>query len=410
MLYSDAIILFEASNYDSNIGNFLLSTFNRDGEIIKFIEHCFKEDLKTEKTDTFFRYENVTIKVVSLIYKLHIVQLYVNNIINYVLTKLSLYKHELEINPNRSKKWAKNTLIVNHLIKEIILTLKNTRMPSVLENIFNIGYKETYNRFNDNGFMMIGNLLFLRLLCPAIMTCKKPINIDETRWNIMVRGRTIISKILQNIANNTTEYVKEPFMECMKECTEQNIKDVVENIYTPIISSSLNYVLVIFDVINVNYICAKNVMFKIPISISSPHSNIQIEANIISKEINTLEKVTTYAYKAVMKMYINIKKSKNVSLNSDTWPIIQNICYKQIDILCYHKHPKEWKYKDVELWLDSIGVYKYNSLSVKEYLHRNKEWYKLDYDFICNIWGIHSEEDKAKYTTYLQKILNCTKQ
>lgn len=84
----------------------------------------------------------------------------------------------------------------------------------------------TADRFPDSRHSVVGSFIFLRFFCPAIVA---PENIDldvspDTRD--IRRALLLITKVIQNLANNVTFGNKEPHMKVLNGFLAENIRQV----------------------------------------------------------------------------------------------------------------------------------------------------------------------------------------
>ena len=84
----------------------------------------------------------------------------------------------------------------------------------------------TADRFPESRHSVIGSFIFLRFFCPAIVA---PENIDldvspDTRE--VRRALLLITKVIQNLANNVTFGNKEPHMKVLNGFLAENIRQV----------------------------------------------------------------------------------------------------------------------------------------------------------------------------------------
>jgi len=87
-------------------------------------------------------------------------------------------------------------------------------------------WETTADRFPDSRHSVIGSFIFLRFFCPAIVA---PENIDldvspDTRE--VRRALLLITKVIQNLANNVTFGNKEPHMKVLNGFLAENIRQV----------------------------------------------------------------------------------------------------------------------------------------------------------------------------------------
>jgi neurofibromin 1 len=84
----------------------------------------------------------------------------------------------------------------------------------------------TADRFPDSRHSVIGSFIFLRFFCPAIVA-PESIDLDVSPDTREVRrALLLITKVIQNLANNVTFGNKEPHMKVLNGFLAENIRQV----------------------------------------------------------------------------------------------------------------------------------------------------------------------------------------
>lgn len=87
-------------------------------------------------------------------------------------------------------------------------------------------WEVTEDRFPDSRHSVIGSFLFLRFFCPAIVA-PEGIDLDVSPDTKEVRrALLLITKVIQNLANNVVFGNKEPHMKVLNTFLSENIRQV----------------------------------------------------------------------------------------------------------------------------------------------------------------------------------------
>lgn len=87
-------------------------------------------------------------------------------------------------------------------------------------------WEVTQDRFPDSRHSVIGSFLFLRFFCPAIVA-PEGIDLDVSPDTKEVRrALLLITKVIQNLANNVVFGNKEPHMKVLNPFLSENIRQV----------------------------------------------------------------------------------------------------------------------------------------------------------------------------------------
>eukprot|EP01088_Endostelium_zonatum_P006649 TRINITY_DN18792_c0_g1_i1.p1 TRINITY_DN18792_c0_g1~~TRINITY_DN18792_c0_g1_i1.p1 ORF type:complete len:936 (+),score=174.51 TRINITY_DN18792_c0_g1_i1:105-2912(+) len=120
--------------------------------------------------------------------------------------------------------------IVTNILTELSRAVKY--IPGPFKRVCKILYKQTVKKFPEHGHNVLAGFLFLRWICPAIVMPSQfgfEWEVDEPKR----RGRVLVAKILQVIANDT-RFEKEEFMKWCNPFLSE-FKSSMSNIYETII-------------------------------------------------------------------------------------------------------------------------------------------------------------------------------
>lgn len=102
----------------------------------------------------------------------------------------------------------------------------------------NIIWEVVEPRFPESRHSSVGSFIFLRFFCPAIVApehvdIEAPIDSREIR-----RALLMITKVIQNLANNVTFGNKEPHMKVLNSFLSENIRQVTKYLSELAVSNS----------------------------------------------------------------------------------------------------------------------------------------------------------------------------
>ncbi|KAK6463983.1 ras GTPase activating protein RasGAP/neurofibromin [Scheffersomyces coipomensis] len=150
---------------------------------------------------------------------------------DYLLTTLKPFVQELVDNDivcqveKADTSEADTKMFMKYFNKLVdIITSSNDNIPSSFKFICSEIYKCVEKKFTDAALVAVGSFLFLRFICPAIVSPE--VFLDITVTNPKVRKTLIqLTKVLQNIANGSLSSLKLPGLSsCTEEINSANIK------------------------------------------------------------------------------------------------------------------------------------------------------------------------------------------
>lgn len=127
-------------------------------------------------------------------------------------------------------------LIAQKMFKLITASQKN--IPRQLRMIMEHVHDEVGQRFGDTPkFRAIGAFYFLRLICPALLAPQAYGLLDDPAHQVAQRQLILVSKVLQNLANDTLPGAKEAYMEQLNQFIITN-KPMLELFYSRIVEEA----------------------------------------------------------------------------------------------------------------------------------------------------------------------------
>ncbi|KAL6067852.1 Ras GTPase activating protein ira2 [Balamuthia mandrillaris] len=200
----------------------LLSWFN--GNEMPLLKLAIRHEVETaENTIQLLRGETLPVKVLSEYLKV-VGEPYLLQTLTPLIRPLATANQRCEVDPGKSstplleKDLKKNQKNLNKTAGKFLKAIVGSasRLPSDLADLCRFLSEQVQSRFPDAQNLALGAIIFLRFVCPAIVSpesygivgegdCKPP-----TR-----RFLILVTKILQNLVNEVTFGEKEEYMVCM---------------------------------------------------------------------------------------------------------------------------------------------------------------------------------------------------
>ena len=113
---------------------------------------------------------------------------------------------------------AENIVSVYDAVTEAIERIHENRsfFTRKVRDILHLVYRKSEETHAGSGISMVGSFLFLRFICPALLSPKAYDIIDYDISADVLRGLVLVVKILQNVVNGVEfDGTKEQYMVCM---------------------------------------------------------------------------------------------------------------------------------------------------------------------------------------------------
>ncbi|KAL9654576.1 hypothetical protein ABK040_006640 [Willaertia magna] len=182
-----------------------------------------------ESAGTLFRRNSLSSKLVTLFFKVFGLR-YLTKTIKPFLIKLIKENKSIEIDDEKvsTEIAEKNAELLKGLCQNVLDIIFNSKKecPIQIRDVLTHTLKKTEEKYPNCGELCVGGLLFLRFICPSLVTPQLFGLIKDSPPKNAQRTLTLITKILQNIANQikATESKKEKFMKRVEEFTGVNIE------------------------------------------------------------------------------------------------------------------------------------------------------------------------------------------
>ncbi|KAJ6234667.1 ras gtpase-activating protein [Anaeramoeba flamelloides] len=185
----------------------LIIIFENNNMLMPIIEIAIRLEVDNTKVQsTLFRTNSVASKMMSHWAK-SIGKDYLKNILGDVVQEIISNKNPIEIDPFKipEKQLVQNKSNLEHIVKKTLSSICGsiTNCPLVIREIASKLWAITSEKFPNAKYTALAGFMFLRFISPALVVpesigiVKKSVN-RESR-----KGLILVSKLIQNIANNT---------------------------------------------------------------------------------------------------------------------------------------------------------------------------------------------------------------
>eukprot|EP01103_Thecamoeba_quadrilineata_P014884 TRINITY_DN4544_c0_g1_i1.p1 TRINITY_DN4544_c0_g1~~TRINITY_DN4544_c0_g1_i1.p1 ORF type:complete len:569 (+),score=85.70 TRINITY_DN4544_c0_g1_i1:51-1757(+) len=174
--------------------------------VVSLLKLVFRSEIQQSKVMnacTLFRGESPAVKLMSKYFSFE-GKAYLLQFVRPLVLKITQCR-SLEINSDRlepGESAQANGAQLLQIAQEFIEDVCHnpSKCPIKFRLVFTTVLKEVKKLYPELGLTIVGSLLFLRYICPAI-TCPQNYGIDATVCNASKRALILISKLLQNLVN-----------------------------------------------------------------------------------------------------------------------------------------------------------------------------------------------------------------
>ncbi|KNC98340.1 uncharacterized protein SPPG_06732, partial [Spizellomyces punctatus DAOM BR117] len=217
------------------VAGVLVAVFEGRGKALDLIEKVVKREV--DNTDTpanLFRRNSMATRLLT-IYAKSQGQEYLVRTLKPLISELtercppmSFEVDPVKLSPTDNQETnLRNLKIVAQGILDSIVGPGPARFPRPLREACAIVWRLVGSRFPDARVTAVGGFLFLRFFCPAIVSPETHgiVEASELRRELR-RGLVLITKVVQNLANNVLFGVKEAFMSGVNDVLRENVTRV----------------------------------------------------------------------------------------------------------------------------------------------------------------------------------------
>jgi len=215
------------------IAKALVVVFQDNQKVLKLLNSFISEEVRTtESAGTLFRANSMVSKMFKFYSRLvGLPYLYVT--IGPELGKLIEEELGLEVDPEKMEegkdldemRWSLMSQS-QKILKQILIS--DERCPTQFRQLFIHITNCVKERFPENIYTTIGGFIFLRLFCPAVSSPEAYGIVEEPPSAESRRLLILITKVLQNLANDVEFGSKEPYMTKMNDFIHSNRQKLIQ--------------------------------------------------------------------------------------------------------------------------------------------------------------------------------------
>jgi len=211
----------------------IIDYFDQYQMLIPLIEVAITNEIeRTSKSPTLFRDSSLATKLLSLYFFDGIGLPYLKHTVQPILDVILSSDENLEVDPTKAERsvdTAANLEKILQICQNFLNAILDSapRLPREFHRIFEHARAEVTKKFPDMKQLVIGGFLFLRFICPAVVTPHRYGLAKSAPSPKAGRTLVLISKLLQNLANGVEfDGTKEEYMKRMNRIITRNIDSV----------------------------------------------------------------------------------------------------------------------------------------------------------------------------------------
>ncbi|KAG5518315.1 hypothetical protein PMAC_003111 [Pneumocystis sp. 'macacae'] len=218
----------------NHLASSLYRIFSSKGKGLYLLEMLIeKEVMETRSESELFRRNSIVSKMLSVFARIEGSR-YINEVFKPLLQKV-LYNPDifcLELDPSKidSKKLNDNISSLKSIVGTFLDAICSSvvEIPRAIKKICHCIVTYVSKKFPDFCYISVGGFIFLRFLCPIILSPESENISLESALKDNRRGLLLVVKVIQNLANNVVFGEKEPYMTVLNDFLEENLYRVTE--------------------------------------------------------------------------------------------------------------------------------------------------------------------------------------
>ncbi|KAG8745587.1 Ras GTPase activating protein ira2 [Ceratobasidium sp. 414] len=213
-----------------NLIHVILNIFDTRKSLIRLLKALIEREVaQTTSESSIFRSNTMCMRVLSAFARMHGYN-YLRQILSPLISQMATMPADrsYELDPKRPdgrgniEENAKSLSIIAQAFLNVICESAPI-LPPIIREVCNFIADTVNDVWPESSFPAVGSFMFLRFICPTIVS-PEGVDIELPRENNarIRRGLMLITKIIQNLANNVL-FGKEPYLIPLNNLLEQNI-------------------------------------------------------------------------------------------------------------------------------------------------------------------------------------------
>ncbi|KAJ3188570.1 Ras GTPase activating protein ira2 [Gaertneriomyces sp. JEL0708] len=217
-----------------DVASVLVAVFESRGKVLELIERAVDREItRTDNAANLFRRNSMATRLLGVYASLKgsgylrgVLGPVVEDIVRSPGVSFELDPVKLSNTPVTDYDTnLKNLKLVSQRVLDCILLPGVAPIPTGIRHVCALIWRLVHHRFPDAKVVAVGGFLFLRFFCPAIVSPETHGFVSTVSKDTR-RGLVLITKVVQNLANNVLFGVKEGYMAPLNDVLRDNVRRV----------------------------------------------------------------------------------------------------------------------------------------------------------------------------------------